>query len=171
MMLAHGKKQIDPNLKPEELARQAYAKAIRLLGAREHASAELSSKLQKNGFDDAVIASTLQQLQDSGYQSDERFANLYAEQLLRKYQGPLVIRAKLAARGIDSSLSRDAIDNLDVCWANVAADALHSRFSMNELTDSDQNAKGKVARFLTRRGFSPTDAIKATRLVVETVPD
>jgi len=189
-------KELDPNLKPEELARQAYAKAIRLLGAREHTTTEIRKKLGDTGFDNDVIEATLEQLISSGYQSDERFATLYAEQLLRKHYGPMAIRAKLTARGIDSSQASDAIAKLAVDWSEIATDALRSRFSShfvsiavdnkaveNESWDDEaldnedrftQNSQadvGKFARFLNRRGFSSTDSIKAIRLAAETVTD
>jgi len=171
MISGRAAKQIDPTLKPEELARQAYVKAVRLLGARDHSRAEITAKLQRNGFNADTISQVLLELGEAGYQSDERFANLYAEQLVRKHQGPLAISAKLAARGIDSALSKQAIENLGVCWGEIAAEALHARYSLTELTDSDQNQKGKIARFLNRRGFSSTDSIKAIRLAIETVPE
>lgn len=164
-------KQIDPNLKPEELARQAYAKAIKLLGAREHSRFELSNKLNRSGYDSETIAATLDKLVEAGYQSDERFASLYAEQLFRRCYGPLVIKSKLAQRGISSGLSSDAISGLNANWAQVAADALQSKFSLTELSDSDQSQLGKAARYLNRRGFSSTDSIKAIRLAAETVSE
>jgi len=131
--MRQSKKQIDPNLKPEELERQAYARSVRLLGSREHSSSELRSKLANSGFGGETIDAVLQQLIDSGYQSDERFAHLYSEQLLRKNYGPLAISAKLGARGIDSGLSRTAISaaiaESGLCWSEVAAEALVSKFS------------------------------------------
>jgi len=164
-------KQIDPNLKPEELARQAYAKAIKLLGAREHSSFELSNKLNRSGYDPDTTAATLQKLVDAGYQSDERFACLYAEQLYRKCYGPLVMKSKLAQRGVQSGLINDAISSLNADWAQHAADALSAKFSLTELSDSDQSQVGKAARYLNRRGFSSTDSIKAIRLAAETVSE
>lgn len=173
MRSGRNKKQIDPNLKPEELARQAYARCIRLLGAREHTTTELRNKLGDSGFESDVIEATLEQLISSGYQSDERFATLFAEQLMRKYNGPMAISAKLSSRGIDSSLSRIAIAQLNADWCEVAADALRSRFSaffpVEDSSELDQVVLGKCARFLNRRGFSTTDSIKAIRLASETV--
>ena len=190
--MRHGrnKKQIDPNLKPEELARQAYARSIRLLGSREHTTTELRHKLGDSGFDTDVIEATLDQLISAGYQSDERFATLYAEQLLRKHYGPMAMSARLAARGIDGSMSREAISKLNADWPEVAASALRSKFSAlfsasqsvvcaaddNTLEDQssktlDQAEVGKCARFLNRRGFSSTDSIKAIRLAAETVSE
>ena len=164
-------KQIDPNLKPEELARQAYAKAIKLLGAREHSHFELSTKLNRSGYDSDTIAATLEKLIDAGYQSDERFARLFAEQLFRKCYGPLVIKSKLAQRGINSTLINDALTSLNANWAEHAADALQAKFSLTELSDSDQSQVGRAARYLNRRGFSSTDSIKAIRLAAETVSE
>ena len=142
------KKQIDPNLKPEELERQAYARSIRLLGSREHSSTELRTKLSKVGFSADTIDATLQLLIESGYQSDERFATLYSEQLLRKHYGPQAISAKLAARGIDSSLAREAISSAlgetGLNWAEVAAEALLAKFSFTELTAPENSGSASA---------------------------
>ncbi len=140
MRSGRNKQQIDPNLKPEELQRQGYARCIRLLGSREHSSTELRTKLANVGFESDTIDAVLQQLIESGYQSDQRFAQLYSEQLLRKHYGPMGISAKLSARGIGSSLAREsisaAIAESGLTWAEAAADALLSRFSMMELSES-----------------------------------
>jgi len=182
MRTGREKQQIDPNLKPEELSRQAYIKAIKLLGNREHSSVELRKKLSDTGFPPDTIESTLEELVQSGYQSDERFANLYAESLLRKNYGPMMLSAKISARGIDSTLTRQAIQNAllerGVDWPTVASDALLAKFSISLFVDQedqgiqkDQIFLGKCARFLNRRGFSSTDSIKAIRLASETVSE
>jgi len=179
MRAGRGKNLIDPTLKPEELARQAYAKAIKLLGSREHSSTELRQKLGNTGFSSDTIEATLEELVHSGYQSDERFAMLYAESLLRKNYGPLMISAKLAARGIESAQARDAIQaairERGVEWSIVASDALLSKFSAAQFatqsSELDQVFMGKCARFLNRRGFSSTDSITAIRLASETVSE
>jgi len=171
MGFGRNKKQVDPNLKPEELARQAYAKAIMLLGPREHTTTELRKKLGENGFQSDVIEATLERLIKQNYQSDERFATLFAEQLHRKNRGPMSISAKLSSRGIEPSMAREAIALLNADWPEVAADALRLRFSTAQLSELDQAGMGKCARFLKSRGFSSTDSIKAIRLAVETVSE
>jgi len=179
MRSSREKKQIDSNLSPQELARQAYAKAINLLGNREHSTTELHKKLSDSGFSNDTIEATLEELVRSGYQSDERFATLYAESLLRKNYGPMVMSAKLSARGIESSQAREAIQaairDRGVDWSMVASDALLSKFSAAQLTgqfsEIDQAFMGKCARFLNRRGFSSTDSITAIRLASETVSE
>lgn len=181
------KNQIDSALKPEELERQAYAKSIKLLGNREHSTTELRKKLSDSGFSTDTIETTLDKLIASGYQSDERFANLYAESLLRKNYGPMMISAKLSSRGIESSQAREAIQaairDRGVDWSVVASDALLSKFSAAQFScesssqssvqssEIDQAFMGKCARFLNRRGFSSTDSITAIRLAAETVSD
>jgi len=148
-------------------------------------------KLGDSGFSATTIESTLDKLIGSGYQSDERFATLYAESLLRKNYGPMMISAKLSARGIESSQAREAIQaaitERGVDWPMVASDALLSKFSAAQFStqSSDESADeysgesskidqvfmGKCARFLNRRGFSSTDSITAIRLASETVSD
>lgn len=187
MKASREKNQIDSTLKPEELARQAYAKAIKLLSNREHSSTELRNKLNDSGFSTDTIETTLEKLIGMGYQSDERFANLYAESLLRKNYGPMLMSAKLNARGIESSQAQEAIQaaiqERGVDWSTVASDALLSKFSTTQFsgklhqdssqdsTGLDQVFMGKCARFLNRRGFSFTDSITAIRLASETVSE
>ncbi len=169
------KKQLDPNLSEKDLGKLAYATSIRMLAVREHSCEELRRKLSQRGFESALVESTLQQMIDAGYQSDERFATLYAEQLSNRNYGPLSIRAKLASRGISGSESTAAISaaiaTLKLTWAEVACNALLAKFSADALADSDELQRHRIARFLNNRGFSSTDSIKAITLARETVSE
>jgi regulatory protein len=152
---------------PDDLRRQAYGRAIKLLSARDHSRHELRRKLMQRNFTPPVIDAVLEQLGQRGYQSDERFACLLAEQRLASGYGPLAIRAKLGERGVDKSLISDAIDSLEADWQSLAADALRRRFSADELAETSLKQRGRVARFLQSRGFSTSDALRAVASVTE----
>jgi len=144
-----------------ESFRQAYLKAVKLLVTREHSRMEIETKLAKRDVSTEIIDAVLEQLHREGYQCDIRFASVFTEQRLRKGFGPLSIRAKLQERGIDRSIISDAINELDTDWVEQAVNALHSRFNALELADQSQRQRGRVARFLQSRGFSPRTAHRA----------
>lgn len=141
--------------------RQAYIRAVKLLVTREHSRMEIETKLSKRDVPMHIIDAVLEQLQQEGYQCDVRFATMFTEQRLRKGFGPLSIRAKLQERGIDREVISDAINELDTDWVEQAVQALQVRFNPAELADNSQRQRGRVARFLQSRGFSPSTAHRA----------
>ncbi len=144
-----------------EAFRQVYIKAMRLLVMREHSRMELETKLAKRGVAADVIDAVLERLHNEGYQCDVRFATQYADHRLGKGFGPLSIRAKLQERGVDRALITEVVNELDTDWIAQAVGALQSRFSPAELADNSQRQRGRVARFLQSRGFSPSTAHRA----------
>jgi len=156
---------------PQAEANRAYAAAIRLLGNRDHSSAELTRKLGQRGFDEEVIVATLGTLSDANYVDDRRYACMLAEQMAGKRRGPLAIRAKLRERGIDGEAAEAALAALNVDWVERAASALRTRFDVGSITESDQKMRAKVARFLQGRGFSSSDSLKALQSVARDAVD
>ena len=146
---------------PDELARQAYAAAVRLLASRDHSIAELRIKLLKRNQDSEAIDAAIDQLTDANYLNDARFAQSYAEQRMAQGFGPLSIRAKLTARGIDGQLVQQALSSLPISWSEQAEQLIHNRFSVEDICESDKRVTARIARFLATRGFSSSDALRA----------
>ncbi len=149
---------------PEELARkaahQAYVAAIRLLARRDHSTFELTRKLQQREHGSEAIEEALADLVSANYLNDERYAELYAEQRMNHGYGPLSIRSKLAERGIDSHLVQRALRQLTVDWSEQAESVVAKRFTPHEIADTGQQSTSRIARFLQRRGFSSSDALR-----------
>ena len=116
---------------------KAYNSAVRLLGRREHSVAELRRKLrQKHGeLGRDAIESLLESLQQDRLLSDQRFTEVLVRARIAKGYGPTYIKQELASKGIDSELAECALE--------------------------DAAAWQKAARFLMRRGFSSSVAMKA----------
>ena len=82
-------------------------KMLSFLARREHSAEELRRKLKQSSsilktvdFSD-LLERCLQEMQEKGFQSDDRFARQYVEsKLVNKYHGPLKILAELFNRGI-----------------------------------------------------------------------
>ena len=149
---------------PEEIAaraaRQAYGAAIRLLSSRDHSVAELTRKLRQREHADEAIDAALVELAEANYVNDARYAELYAEQRMNQGYGPLSIRSKLAVRGIDSHHVQNALNLLDVNWAEHAESVIAKRFTTQEITDPDQRATARIARFMLGRGFASSDVLR-----------
>lgn len=154
---------------PASVARRAYATAIKLLGARDHSSAELARKLGDRDVAPELIDSTLQELREANYVNDERYALTYVEQRMARGYGPRAIESKLHERGIESALVRHAFEQVSPDWSALAHEALLRKFRSDQITDTDQKVKAKLARFLQQRGFGTRDAIRAIERARETV--
>lgn len=149
---------------PEEIAakaaRQAYGASIRLLSSRDHSIAELTRKLRQREHASEAIQTALAELIEANYVNDARYAELYAEQRMNHGYGPLSIRSKLAVRGVDSHHVQRALQLLDVNWAEQAESVITKRFTSPEITDTDQRATARIARFLHGRGFASSDVLR-----------
>lgn len=126
--------------------------ALRLLARREHSRRELEQKLARRGWEEALIASCLDELALAGLQSDERFAESFARARIDRAYGPLRIRAELAQRGIDRSLAQAVLRTLAPDWLAVAADWYERRWGQEPPADLRDKARRQQA--LARRGFT-----------------
>lgn len=85
-------------------------RALRLLGRREHFTAELSRKLQRYTFDRDLVQRVLAECQQRGYLDDERAAGIAVQQLVaRGGLGRARLRHELQRRGCQAALARQAI--------------------------------------------------------------
>lgn len=131
---------------------KARSAALRLLARREHSRLELSLKLRQRKFETAVIERVLDDYEEEGWLSDERFADVYARQRMDLGYGPLRILAELQQRGIHAT--PECIANMtDSQWAERAALLREKRFGLGDISE-DWDEKARQARFLARRGFA-----------------
>lgn len=132
--------------------------ALRLLTRREHSAAELTAKLARRGFDEAIIEAELDRLAEAGLQDDGRFAALFAEQRVDKGDGPLKIRAALRERGVDEAAIEAALAPFAGQWGERARRVLDRRFGEGARAGRDERARRM--RFLQTRGFPPALAAR-----------
>ena len=94
-------------------------KMLSFLARREHSAEELRRKLKQNSsitktadYSD-LLEQCLLEMQEKGFQSDDRFARQYVEsKLANKSHGPLKILAELFNRGIPSKLANLVLNEL-----------------------------------------------------------
>ena len=138
-----------PSREQKEAARVRDS-ALRLLARREHSQKELHQKLRLREFDGDAIERVLAQLAEEGMQSDERYAQRYAESRAARRYGPNRILGELSQKGVDAGISRCALDALEVDWADIALEAL-TRMHGDPEAFKD---RAQMSQKLYRRGFS-----------------
>ncbi|WP_299588770.1 regulatory protein RecX [uncultured Microbulbifer sp.] len=143
-------------------AQALFGAALELLTRREHSQLELRRKLAGK-FSDADFEALFERLQDLNYQSDQRFAEVFARSRVLRGQGPVRIRQELQQRGITSELLSHTLERLEVDWFALAQEQLQRKYHslINMALPRDQQAKERARRqrYLAYRGF-PSDAIR-----------
>lgn len=134
------------------LAEEVREAAVRLLARREHSALELRTKLARKGWPEADIEQVVTDLAEAGLQSERRFAESFARQRAGRYYGPRRIAAELARRGIDSGLAAEAIESLEIDFAELAAEYCAKKFGApdGELAFAE---RARRSRAMYRRGF------------------
>ena len=129
---------------PQELK----ARALRYLVRREHSRDELSRKLAPHAESQQILEGTLNWLESTNKLSNQRFAEVRAHVLARKY-GAAKIRQDLKAKGIDD-YPVSAADEVERARAILAR--------KYRIPPTTREERAKRARFLQGRGFSATSS-------------
>ncbi len=100
----------------------------------------------------------LEQLQQAGLQSDERYAEAFIESRINKGQGPVRIRRELNERGIGAELIDRFLEVYDGEWRDLLQQVHDAKFGRGQVREGRELAKR--ARFLEYRGF-PGEMIRS----------
>lgn len=134
-------------------------RAVFLLGRREHSAAELRRKLIEKGFYGEPVEEVIDELQERGWQSDERFAQSYIRQRIEAGYGPLKIYADMSQKGISRNLVEQLLEQAEVDWVAVAAERYRRRFG--QVAPDNDKEKARRQRHLAARGFFSSDVFAA----------
>ena len=128
---------------PLESAAELKTRALRYLSRREHSRAELARKLAPYAESEAALRALLDELVMRKQLSDERYAEVRAHWLGRKY-GAARIRQDLKAHGVSAHVTEEG--DLEKARAILARKYRGAPGTLEE--------KARRARFLQSRGFS-----------------
>lgn len=158
--------------------------ALAMLSRREHAVAELRQKLRQKGYGPDEIDSTLVSLQEKNYLNDARYAENRARTRAQSSKwGASRIAQELTQHGVNKTLTSSTLEELGEThdWLNAAHKLLQRKFAQPlslsaslddalgraEMFKEYQKEKARRISFLTRRGFSLSQALQALDLVAE----
>ena len=92
---------------------KAEEAALRLIARAEQNSFALMVKLERKGFDTAVIRAVISGLSERGLLDDGRYAELWLRsRLVTKVQGPKSLLFSLRKRGIDRHSAKRALEKV-----------------------------------------------------------
>ena len=128
------------------------AAAMDLLTGREYSRRDLKSKLDRKFEGSSEIDGVLDQLQQDGLQSDERFTESFVRSRVIRGQGPARIRRDAREKGIEAPLFDQVLEIQDIDWYALAKDVALRKFGSELAVDSKDRAKR--IRFMQYRGFS-----------------
>lgn len=144
----HRKSPVPGGLAEPDSARST---ALKLLARRDYASGELRSRLQRKGFESAIVEATVAELIEERALDDSRYASNFVSYQAGRGHGPLRISAELKAVELPTELI-DAALRAGPDWRAAARDVRARKFGA--ALPSDWTEKARQARFLQYRGFS-----------------
>ncbi|MGQ4275521.1 regulatory protein RecX [Pseudidiomarina sp. E22-M8] len=134
-----------------EEQQQADETVVRLLGRREHSAHELRQKLRQRGYSESVIQQSLATAQQHGWQSDERYAEIWLRQMIGSGNGWMKIKAAAGAKGVAEELLLQLTEAADPDWVDLCFERLCRKFG--EQPPETRQERDKIMRHLQSRGF------------------
>ena len=124
------------------------ARALRHLARREHSRDELARKLSPHAESPEILEGLLRELESKKQLSNERFAEVRAHWMARKY-GAAKIRQDLKSKGISDDISeRVASEQGDIPTAKAILERKY------RCVATTREERARRSRFLQSRGFS-----------------
>lgn len=126
--------------------------ALALLAHREQSQKELFSKLKRKFAEPDLVQQVIDELAQSGLQSDERFVESFLRARKSAGKGPVLIKQELKQKGISEYLIAAYVYDNDEEWRELAERVYLKKFGDEEV--ADMREKGKRMRFMASRGFA-----------------
>ncbi len=144
--------------------------ALKMLAGRELSAFDLEQKLLRKGYCAEKAGEAVRWAQKQGYQSDARFARLYAEYaFLQKHFGPNRVIFELRRRRIDESVIDAAVkEHYDPSLQKSELFALAQKRLMG---DGSEKSRARVIRYLIGKGHSVEEARRAVEEAAKTILD
>jgi regulatory protein len=128
--------------------------ALRLLGRRAYASAELRERLARKEHDVDAIETVISELTADGWLDDAAYGESIARQTIeRRPAGERLLRRKLAERRIDDDLAERIVRRTLAEVDQLEAAIGYGRERMRKLGWASPAAVRRVGAALARRGF------------------
>lgn len=142
--------------------RRAYSKALWLLSARDYTARGMMQKLVRDYGEDAAKAA-VERLCDNRLIDDERFAEYYAERMMRdQSMSRRQVYNKLVQKGVPRSLAEEAVDAVEVSSDDQLDQWIEKRYA-SKLAGGDPDQIRKTVNALVRRGFNYSDVRAAVK--------
>jgi regulatory protein len=150
---------------PEEM-RACMERAGRLLARRARSERELRDRLVEAEFETGIVDAAIERLAELCLVDDHDFARRWIEERsVSKGRGPAILRAELAAKGVDGAVIEAALVEADldeVAMATAAAAKLVRKVARKPL----QAQAASLWQTLRRKGYSSEACEAAVKAVL-----
>lgn len=141
------------SLRAADTKEVAYQRALNLLSYRPRSEAEVQRKLTEAGFDETVIADTMERLRSANLISDTQFAKEWIENRSTfRPRGRRILAMELRQKGVADDVIQSALDG------TVDEDELAYQAAVRKArrwADLEYAAfRERLSAYLLRRGFS-----------------
>ena len=136
---------------PLEKETEIRALAFDYLARQECTQKQLRDKLLRRTEQVELVEKVLKQLVDDGYQSDQRFTEIYVRQKSESGQGAIKIIFDLKRKGVDEQLIKRCLASQESDPKQLALEYLRRKFGL--VAARDQKEKAKWMRHMAGRGF------------------
>lgn len=128
--------------------------ALMLLKIRDRGSQEIRVRMQRKGFIEEEIVTTIRFLEEQKLLDDRKFAENYLKsQLARSPQGKRRLYAKLKQTHLPNDIINEALNDIDSkTEAELAKEAAEHWLERNNNVPEEE-IKPKLSRYLAGRGF------------------
>lgn len=145
--------------------RRAYTKSLDLLSRRPYAAAELASKLREKGFQEETADSVCEKLLGQGLLNDESYAEILAEELVRrKGYSPQRIVKELVFKGVDREIAQNIVESLDIDIQTRIILLVRKKYAA---AVKDEAGRRRTVNALLRLGYSYYDIKSALKTFEE----
>ena len=134
--------------------KQAYSNAIAYLARREYSRKELKQRLLQKEYSYSLVEAVLEKLTQNGYQSDERFTEMFIRSKVSGGDGPFKIKMALREKGICESLALVVLDAQNIDWREQAKKLKEKRFGLGCESHAEL---AKQIRYLKNKGYYQDD--------------
>ena len=139
--------------KPEPLDQSGLKHAaVDLLSRRDYSRHELWRKLSPKATSADDLEQVLDELAESKWQSDERFASMFVRSRASRGVGPMRLKQELKEKGVDGQTVSSAFEESEENWHEKALEVAQRKARSIGIDSPD--FKAKLWRFLSYRGFS-----------------
>lgn len=154
-----GAKPAEPAVDAADEQQRAFRKIERLCLVREQASAQLRSRLARDGFGPEAIEGALRRALGCGLVDDGRFADVLVRSRLSQGKGRRGIVAELASLGIDA----DGVEALAAGDDGDEDEVARALALLERRPPRARNPRDAAYRRLVQKGFSSSAASSAAR--------
>ncbi|KUP09693.1 hypothetical protein Q73_02100 [Bacillus coahuilensis m2-6] len=134
--------------------RKAINVAVHYLSFRMRSFKEIHDHLKEKEYEEVVIASAMEKIQELGYVNDLEFAIAYSNtQRATTDKGPIRIKQELQEKGVRDSFIQQVIEEYLLDEQVEKAIGIASKIIKKEKKASSLQRKQKVEQSLTRKGY------------------